>query len=110
MPAQPWATPAQLEFLNSKRVNFSSAQREKRLAAFWQAVYQEFFVLWPNQASELEPIQEDTKKKKPKKGSKAGEGGIETEEEWIEKRKNVRALLSTLHPPDCCSEHLPLVQ
>jgi len=88
MPAHSWATPVQLEFLNSKHVEFASAQREKRLPTFWPAIYSDSFALWPNQASEVVPEPEGTSKKK-KRASAAAEMGGETEEEWIEKRKNV---------------------
>jgi len=92
MPAQSWTTPTQLEFLNEKRLEFSSAQREKRLPAFWPAIYHDFFALWPNRASEIMPDAEGaSSKKKKKKLSKADEVA-ETEEEWINRRKNVRAL------------------
>ncbi len=87
MPAHSWATPAQLEFLKDKRLDFSNAQREKRLAAFWPAIYHDFFALWPNRASEV-LAEEDGASKKKKKVSKVD--GTETEEGWIEKRKNVR--------------------
>lgn len=90
MPAHSWATQAQLEFLNNKRLDFSSAQREKRLPAFWPAVYQDFFALWPNRASETVPEAEGASKKK-KKAPAVPDGEAETEEEWINKRKNVRA-------------------
>jgi hypothetical protein len=112
MPAQPWATPAQLKFLYSKRVDFSNAQREKCLSAFWPVVYHEFFVLWPNQESESTPMPEDTLKKKKKKKETRADEDTKTEEEWIEKRKSVRAPIPPSVSSDCRSlaEHLPLVQ
>jgi hypothetical protein len=110
MSAQPWATPAQLEFLYSKRVDFSNAQREKRLPGFWPAMYQEFFALWPNQESEITPMPEDTKKKKKKKGPTVwADEEIKTEEEWVEMRKSVRAPILLSASSDRRSEHLPLV-
>lgn len=85
----------QLEFLNDKRLEFSNAQREKRLANFWTAIYHDFFALWPNRASEIVPELDGASKKKKKKVSKEDDEA-ETEEEWIDKRKNVRALMSPL--------------
>jgi flagellar motor protein MotB len=90
MPAQSWATPAQLAFLNDKRVEFANAQREKRLAAFWPSIYHDFFAIWTDRASEILPDTEDASKKKKKKVAKVDEA--ETEEQWIDRRKNVRAL------------------
>lgn len=90
MPAHSWATTAQLDFLNSKRIEFASAQREKRLPAFWPAIYKDFFALWPDQASEVVPEPEGSSKKKKKAPAVADLGAV-TEEEWIERRKNVRS-------------------
>ena len=93
MPAQSWANPAQLVFLNEKRLAFSNAQREKRLAAFWPDIYHNFFALWPNRASEIMPDSDGASKKKKKKVPEAKEEE-ETEEKWIDRRKNVRALMA----------------
>ncbi len=113
MPAYSWAIPAQLDFLNNKRLEFASAQREKRLTAFWPAVYQEFFALWPDRASEIVPEPEGTSKKKKKnKRSSTTSADVkpETEDEWVEKRKNVSAT-DSIHgaSSDRFSEHLLLV-
>ena len=110
MPAQSWATPAQLDFLYSKRVDFSNAQREKRLPAFWSAIYQEFFALWPNQASEIVPMPEDTLKKKKKKAPTVrADEEIMTEEKWLERRKSVRTRILASPFSDHRPEHLSLV-
>ncbi len=91
MPAHSWASPPQLEFLNDRRLDFSNAQREKRLTNFWPTIYHDFFALWPNRASKILPDAESVSKKKKKKVAKVE--NTETEEEWIDKRKNVRDLL-----------------
>jgi hypothetical protein len=91
MPAHSWASPPQLEFLNDRRLEFSNAQREKRLTSFWPTIYHDFFALWPDRASEILPDAESVSKKKKKKVAKVND--TETKEEWIEKRKNVRDLI-----------------
>jgi hypothetical protein len=71
MPAESWTTPAQLAFLNDKRLDFSNGQRERRLSSFWPAIFHDFFALWPNRASEVMPDPDGASKKKKKKASKA---------------------------------------
>ena len=101
MPALPWATEAQLRFLNSKRVNFATAQLERRLAAFWPVVYGEFFAQWPNQAAEIASAAEGSgsKSKKKKASAATTEPIAATEEEWTQKRKTVRALIQCMARP-----------
>ena len=93
MPAVPWASPTQLEFLNSRLLEFASAQNEKRLPAFWPAVYNDFFKLWPNQASEIVPMDEVVSKKRKTALETAGIQDM-AEEEWVQNRKTVRKLIA----------------
>jgi len=82
-----------LQFLNSKRVNFASAQQERKLAAFWPTVYEEFFAQWPNQAAEITSMSEVTSKTKKKMKT---EDLLPTEEDWVAKRKTVSKLIKYL--------------
>jgi hypothetical protein len=96
MPAHSWATQAQLQFLNSKRVGFANAQNERKLPAFWPDIYQEFFAQWPDQASEMASTSEGTSKNKKKKASAAKTEDVElTHDDWVTKRKTVSGLINT---------------
>src|SRR5258708_4951314 len=90
MPALPWATEAQLQFLNSKRVEFSNAQVERRLGTFWPVVYAEFFTQWPNKAAEVASAVEGLgSKAKKQKGSRGKTEAIVATEKEGEKTEAI---------------------
>jgi len=110
MPAHAWGTQAQLQFLNSKRVSFANAQNERKLAAFWPDIYQEFFAQWPDQASEIVSESEGSSKTKKKKALAAKTEDVKlTQEDWVTKQKTVSRLIKYIIFPDKGLEYLSLV-
>lgn len=87
MPAKPWANSAQIDFLKSRRLAFSTHQSSKSVAKFWSEIYREFFEKWPDASSEREGL---TEKEKASLPSTVGW----TEEFWVAKRKKVCILNS----------------
>jgi len=92
MPAPPWATPDQLEFLISRIPDFQTAQREKKTNAFWGIMTRNFFKHWPDQESEkMLAIPSKGKRRKEKRRTMpATEPKTLTEKEWLDLRTEVR--------------------
>ncbi|KAF8798553.1 hypothetical protein BYT27DRAFT_7264696 [Phlegmacium glaucopus] len=93
MPAPSWATPIQKEFLLARRIDFSQAQANKKLSTFWVGLYRDFFVRWPDQASEsVDPTvegQQPEKKKQKKKNKSSDLPVVElSHDKWVSMRKN----------------------
>ena len=90
MPTGPWATSEQLEWLKDQRVAFSQAQESKKLPMFWVDIYWEFFIRWPDQASETEAIVESSNDGGNRKGAKETQRKqFDTTPEWVAERKKV---------------------
>ena len=73
MPNCSWANPEQLKFLSDYHITFSDAQTGKTLPTFWTDIYREFFILWPDQASEAYTEVDDMPARKKKKKDKTPE-------------------------------------
>jgi hypothetical protein len=91
MPNNSWANPDQLKFLADRRPAFSNAQTAKTLPKFWTEINRDFFVLWPDQASEAysEDIDAPVKKKRRKNTSSHSTPRVLEFNEWVETRKKV---------------------
>jgi hypothetical protein len=85
MPTGLWVTSEQLEWLNNQRVAFAQAQESKKLPAFWADINHDFFICWPDQASEIETNTTDNGNNKRQKSKHI----FETTAEWVEEWKKV---------------------
>jgi hypothetical protein len=92
MSPPPWATPAQLEFLNQRKTEFKAAQKEKRLSVFWDHLHRDFFAMWDSPEAEAlsgAAVPEDDSKQKRKCSRLPKEETFLTVDEWITDRKHV---------------------
>lgn len=90
MSPPPWATPAQLEFLNQRKAEFKTAQKEKRLSVFWDILHRDFFAMWDSPEAEAlsGAVPEEGSKQKRKRSRTIKEETL-TVDEWITDRKHV---------------------